>query len=509
MRHYAINYHHFLWLGFSLLCASVPFNASAKTKTCTHERHCASKSSRHKDLCAPKSFCFLKAIFFEARGQKRSHWKKIKLGGQGYFLAFVKNKLTVVGGKSKQITSTYWRFVSVGQGFFRIQNRRHPKVFIHMERGRLEASSKIWASATSGHWKIHKEDNFVSFVNRHTKHRIAHHMYGENSVWLRPRLTSVKGKKGVCVTNVATDRYAIAKKAHKDLGVRPEFDCYRMICNPKTGKIEKKITVNHKCDDGSPFTKNDVCRPKGNCKGTWIKSYCKVDKDCKDDGNLCNGVPYCKKSTGKCLNNPASKISCPSAHDSSCRRNRCNPKTGKCGFINLPKTKKCDDGWKWTVGDHCNSKGKCVGQFIGKCKRDKDCKDDGNLCNGTPYCDKAMAKCKTNPATRRDWFVGTWSTNWSTLVVTQNKGCTFSGVYDSGKARIAGKEGKGSYFFVVGHWWRPKNKTKKCKKTFKGTRYWGKVRFDFPGGGYKKFRATWGYCGEDPSHPDWIGKRKK
>ena len=56
-----------------------------------------------------------------------------------------------------------------------------------------------------------------------------------------------------------------------------------------------------------------------------------------------------------------------------------------------------------TVGDACNS-GVCeIGPNLCSCTKDSDCavKEDGDLCNGTLFCDKSQVPfdCKVNPAT--------------------------------------------------------------------------------------------------------------
>jgi hypothetical protein len=92
------------------------------------------------------------------------------------------------------------------------------------------------------------------------------------------------------------------------------------------------------------------------------------------------------------------------------------------------------------------------------------------------------------------------------MMVASKSTCAVTGSYAAGKGRIAGKE-LGPARSVVGRWWRPGNKTKKCGVAYKGTHYWGEVQFDFLGSGRKKFKATWGYCDEKPSHADWLGTR--
>ncbi len=73
---------------------------------------------------------------------------------------------------------------------------------------------------------------------------------------------------------------------------------------------------------------------------------CQSDLEClgKDDGNLCNGVPYCHKLTGQCQPNPATAVSCPSAGDTACLKNLCAPTTGLCAPTPVNLGASCSDG---------------------------------------------------------------------------------------------------------------------------------------------------------------------
>jgi hypothetical protein len=194
-----------------------------------------------------------------------------------------------------------------------------------------------------------------------------------------------------------------------------------------------------KCDDGNPHTEDDRCSASGHCIPGKFVGQCKNDEDCVpfDDGDLCNGILYCDKAQATCKPNPSSVKSCPTVNDGPCRMNLCIPATGQCtmmsrqqiieahqswakqadqqghhqsqkqdlakdnpfpNFVDL----SCHAGQKFYIGDSCNKAGQCVpGKFVGQCKNDADCEplEDGNLCNGTLYCDKANALCKLNPAT--------------------------------------------------------------------------------------------------------------
>ncbi len=161
------------------------------------------------------------------------------------------------------------------------------------------------------------------------------------------------------------------------------------------------------CVDGDPCTDGDLC-VGGACKGGTDICPCKQDSDCvaKDDGDLCNGTLYCAKTSGgsACKLNPATKVHCATVDDNACSLNTCQGKTGACALIPQADNKPCDaDGNPCTPVDTC-SKGACVADTnICACQTTADCaaKEDGDLCNGTLFCDKSLAKprCRVNPAT--------------------------------------------------------------------------------------------------------------
>lgn len=55
------------------------------------------------------------------------------------------------------------------------------------------------------------------------------------------------------------------------------------------------------CDDGQVCTKGDACLA-GVCKSGTDVCKCSEDADCLagDDGNLCNGLPFCNLASGQC-----------------------------------------------------------------------------------------------------------------------------------------------------------------------------------------------------------------
>jgi len=182
--------------------------------------------------------------------------------------------------------------------------------------------------------------------------------------------------------------------------------CITVACETKTGNCVPKPVADLKtCEDGDKCTTGDHCKA-GKCTKGTNTCKCKGDFDCAkhEDGNACNGKLFCNKVTGQCLHNPATVINCPSVDDTACVKNTCQPKTGKCKAELVNEFGKCYDGNPCTVGDGC-TKGVCKGGTnLCECKSDNDCalKDDGDLCNGILYCDKAKQPwtCELNHATK-------------------------------------------------------------------------------------------------------------
>ncbi|MCB9739587.1 MAG: SUMF1/EgtB/PvdO family nonheme iron enzyme [Deltaproteobacteria bacterium] len=235
-----------------------------------------------------------------------------------------------------------------------------------------------------------------------------------------------------CVVNICYPKLGVCK-------LTPRENVFKeTITDPKTQAVKvsvkpypvKKVDVF--CDDGNTCTPVDEC-DKGVCVSDDTNTCgCQKDSDCagQEDGNVCNGTMYCDKLASggpKCKVNPATVVTCIGVDDTVCAQNVCDPKTGSCKVTPVKGTVLCDDGNPCTPNDFCNAKGQCspVGAdakacgaggscpigyscFDGKCatnvcqcSQDSDCasKEDGNVCNGTLYCDKATGACKVNPAT--------------------------------------------------------------------------------------------------------------
>ncbi|MBI5611438.1 MAG: hypothetical protein HY902_21375, partial [Deltaproteobacteria bacterium] len=179
--------------------------------------------------------------------------------------------------------------------------------------------------------------------------------------------------------------------------------CKKNLCQKKTGVCQLvPVAEGQGCDDGNVCTQGEVCQ-KGDCVASADTCACKADADCKtqEDGDLCNGTLYCDKQQGKCVVNPATIVSCSATFDTPCSKNLCDKKVGKCAMTPVAEGHKCDDGNGCTAGEVCTV-GSCVASAdTCACKADSDCKsfEDGNLCNGTLYCNKASGQCAINPAT--------------------------------------------------------------------------------------------------------------
>ena len=181
-----------------------------------------------------------------------------------------------------------------------------------------------------------------------------------------------------------------------------DTQCAKTLCQPKTGLCAlTALAGSPACDDGNPCTKGDHCQD-GGCQSSANTCQCQKDADCagKEDGDQCNGTLFCDKPTGQCQVNPATVKTCPSVADTSCSKAVCLPKTGQCEQKPLPDLVGCDDGSPCTDADACQA-GACVGTKVCACQVDADCEgqDDGDLCNGTLYCNKKSNSCEVNPAT--------------------------------------------------------------------------------------------------------------
>ncbi len=158
---------------------------------------------------------------------------------------------------------------------------------------------------------------------------------------------------------------------------------------------------------------------------------CQDTADCLDDGDLCNGVPYCNKPAGTCAHNPAKVISCPSVDDTACAKNQCQPATGACKLVAAPEGEACSHGNPCVTKAACQS-GSCQALSNGcACQTHADCAahEDGNLCNGTLLCDPKSKACVLQPG--------------SVVTCPDSQGGCIA-------ASCAAKTGKCETFFVAG-----------------------------------------------------------
>ena len=191
-------------------------------------------------------------------------------------------------------------------------------------------------------------------------------------------------------------------------------DCTIGKCSVTTGKCGYSFQIGLPCNDGNPCTagescKDDVCKGDAtNCDDSnpCTSDACETPTGCVhkanagpcDDGNACTKSDACKDSA--CVGLPMSATTdCDDANP--CTKDSCTPQAG-CQHANESGT-SCQDGNNCTDNDICQN-GKCqAGTNVCDCKSDVDCaaQEDGNLCNGTLYCDTASApyKCKIKEST--------------------------------------------------------------------------------------------------------------
>ena len=180
--------------------------------------------------------------------------------------------------------------------------------------------------------------------------------------------------------------------------------CSTLACLPATGTCTAApVADGTACEaDGAACTPDDSCQG-GICVVDSAGSCgCSGQADCAafDDQNACNGTLFCDLAEGKCKVNPVTIIAC-AASQTPCLHNVCDPKTGACKETPDTAGDACDDGNHCTVGESCAAGGCGGGQNNCQCSKDGDCAgfEDGDLCNGTLYCDKVSGGCVINPAT--------------------------------------------------------------------------------------------------------------
>ena len=155
------------------------------------------------------------------------------------------------------------------------------------------------------------------------------------------------------------------------------------VCDGIDNDCDGETDEGASCDDGNPCTQDE-------CHGSCVSTPVADGTPC-DDKDPCTTSDQC--SSGVCKGTP---VGCDDGN--LCTDDSCGP-DGKCVFA--PNTADCDDSDPCTVADRC-SLGTCAGVPVNcDCESDMDCLklDDGDLCNGTLFCDKTKVpfRCATVP----------------------------------------------------------------------------------------------------------------
>lgn len=127
------------------------------------------------------------------------------------------------------------------------------------------------------------------------------------------------------------------------------------------------------CEDDNGCT-DDSCLGEEGCVNEPL-----TGTECMD-GDICTTADHCDE--GVCVGSP---VNCDD--EDPCTDDFC-AELGGCDHI--PNAAPCDDEDPCTIGDQC-SQGECEGLGINcDCSDDADCAalEDGDLCNGTLYCDQ-------------------------------------------------------------------------------------------------------------------------
>ncbi len=188
--------------------------------------------------------------------------------------------------------------------------------------------------------------------------------------------------------------------------------CVSMKCDPSDGTCDSQIKADTTpCDDGNACTSGDICLA-GNCSGGSVtcddtnpctNDSCTPKGGCAHDPNasLCNDNSACTQFDqcvdGVCIGT-AQAGACDDGNpctDDSCENTS--------GCAHLANAGTCTDGNACTLGDYCQG-GQCLsGVNECSCTQDADCKpkEDGDLCNGTLYCDTTAVpfQCLVKPST--------------------------------------------------------------------------------------------------------------
>ncbi len=191
--------------------------------------------------------------------------------------------------------------------------------------------------------------------------------------------------------------------------------CTVDTCNASTGFCNFAIQIAIACNDNNACSQNDTCDANGVCAGSAVtcndneictSDTCSPASGCVytpntiacNDSNACTTNDICD-GAGVCLGGQVTPTTYCNDNN-ACTSDACDPAIG-CTHGNINGS--CDDGNNCTTGDAC-SLGTCVsGNNTCTCTKDSECgsQEDGNLCNGTLYCDLATLpyNCKVKAAT--------------------------------------------------------------------------------------------------------------
>jgi alpha-tubulin suppressor-like RCC1 family protein len=158
--------------------------------------------------------------------------------------------------------------------------------------------------------------------------------------------------------------------------------CLDWECDPTSGVCLSSPNSDASCDDGYACTANDKCLAGVCTPGAALNC---------DDGNACT-IDGCGHNIG-CYSYPL--VSCDDSNP--CTTDACNTTTGLCEHGPLDDGQACKDATACTMGESCQG-GVCTpgaGTYCDSCTTAADCKDDANLCNGTPVC--KLGLCVNEP----------------------------------------------------------------------------------------------------------------
>jgi len=208
---------------------------------------------------------------------------------------------------------------------------------------------------------------------------------------------------GIACTLDVCDKATGCSNVPNDTKCTGDDPCVNLACSVTVGCApaeDKPFNVGANCDDGSDCTPKTACDDKGSCVGDSTCG-CEADKDCADQGDLCE--PWvCDSGSKKCVPDAATKVICDNSGDGPCTETSCDPKTGQCGTANVNEGKTCDDNDVCTSTTKCD-KGSCAGKLDMKCDDGNDCTVDS--CDPIAGCQKVPGDgdCDDgNPCTNED-----------------------------------------------------------------------------------------------------------